>query len=247
MSKTDKQEWFVEWFDTPYYHTLYKNRDHKEAERFITNLLEYLELPKGAKCLDLACGKGRHSVFLSEKGLEVIGVDLSANSIKAATKFEHEHLKFDVHDMREVYKANAYDAIFNLFTSFGYFDSDQDNLRVLRSMHTMLKKSGILVIDFMNVHKTISNLVRKESKEIDGINFNIERSFDGSHIYKNIQFSDKGDDYRFQERVQGLEKTKFIELFDQTGFEVIDVFGNFSLEPFDKNTSDRLIFICKKK
>lgn len=247
MSKDDSQEWFAEWFDTPYYHTLYKHRDFNEAERFITNLLDYLGLPEGANCLDLACGKGRHSVFLNKKGLKVTGVDLSANSIKSAKEFETADLRFDVHDMRNVYEEEAYDAIFNLFTSFGYFDSDQDNLRVLRSMHSMLKKDGVLVIDFMNVHKTISNLVNKESKEIDGINFKIERSYDGSHIYKRIQFTDHGVDYKFQERVQGLEREKFIELFDETGFVVEDVFGNFSLEPFDLNTSDRLIFICKKK
>src|SRR5690554_6600617 len=129
-----KAEWFETWFDTPYYHILYQNRDFSEAEKFINNLLDYLKLPKDANCLDLACGKGRHSVFLNKKGLQVTGVDLSENSIQEAKPFENETLKFDTHDMREVYKKNTYDIVFNLFTSFGYFDSSEDNLKVLKSV-----------------------------------------------------------------------------------------------------------------
>lgn len=247
MGESQKVEWFAEWFDTPYYHTLYKHRDFEEAERFISNLLGYLGLDADSKSLDLACGKGRHSVFLNKKGLDVTGVDLSPNSIEAAKEFENDRLAFDVHDMREVYKENAYDVVFNLFTSFGYFDSNEDNIRVLRSINKMLKPKGTVVIDFMNTHKTINNLVAEEEKKIDNINFRIERNFDGQHIFKHIQFEDQGKEFHFQERVQGITKEDFVKMFDATGFEIQDTFGNISLEPYDPNTSDRLIFICKKK
>lgn len=246
MSTSKNKEWFAEWFDTPYYHTLYKHRDFSEAERFISNLLDYLQLPKEAKCLDLACGKGRHAIFLNKQGYNVTGVDLSANSISEAKAFENDSLRFDVHDMREVYEENAYDAIFNLFTSFGYFDDDAQNEKVLRSMHKMLKEDGVLVIDFMNAHKTIKNLVAQEVKEVDGIEFDISRKYDGSHIYKNIAFEDDGESFSFQERVQAIKKERFLELFDKVGLKVKDTFGNFSLDPFDAETSDRLIFICEK-
>src|SRR5690554_744393 len=85
-----KEGWFETWFDTSYYHILYQNRDFVEAERFITNLLAFLKLPAGSNCLDLACGKGRHSVFLNKHGLKVTGVDLSENSINEAKTFENE-------------------------------------------------------------------------------------------------------------------------------------------------------------
>lgn len=246
MDTSEHKEWFAEWFDTPYYHTLYKHRDFSEAERFITNLLNYLDLPKEAKCLDLACGKGRHSIFLNKKGYDVTGVDLSANSIEEAKAFENDSLRFDVHDMREVYREDAYDAIFNLFTSFGYFDDDAQNEQVIESMCKMLKQDGVLVIDFMNAHKTINNLVANEVKEIDGITFEINRTYDGTHIYKDIAFQDDGHSFNFQERVQALKKERFLELFDKVGLKVKDTFGNFSLDPFDADTSDRLIFICEK-
>lgn len=246
MTKTNSTDWFETWFDTAYYHTLYKHRDNEEAERFITNLLDYLNLSEGTKCLDLACGKGRHSLFLNKHGLDVTGLDLSINSIESAKSMENESLKFDVHDMREVYQDEKFDAIFNLFTSFGYFDSDKDNLKVLNSVHKMLENKGLLIIDFMNVKKTIDNLVESEEKEIDGINFRIKRSFDGDHIHKNIQFSDDNRDFEFNERVQALYKMDFEDLLQKSGFRIEKFFGDFDLNPFDESSSKRLIIIAKK-
>lgn len=247
MNDAVDKEWFKEWFDTTYYHILYKDRDHKEAELFITNLLDHLSLEKGAHCLDLACGKGRHSIFLSSKELNVTGVDLSANSIATAKKHENDHLRFDVHDMREVYRENAFDAIFNLFTSFGYFDSDTDNEHVLRAMKKMLRSDGIVVIDFMNALTVINNLVISEIKEVEGIQFSIQRKYDGQHIYKNISFEDKGHSYDFTERVQAIKKEKFVKLFDKVGFQVEHIYGDFDLSPFNADISPRLIFICRHK
>ena len=97
----------------------------------------------------MACGKGRHSVTLNKHGLTVLGVDLAPNSILEAQKSETTNLSFGVHDMREVIAGKTFDAIFNLFTSFGYFDDLNDNVRVVQSMHSMLNDEGILVIDFL--------------------------------------------------------------------------------------------------
>lgn len=242
-----KGEWFETWFDTPYYHILYQNRDFSEAERFINNLLGYLNLPKGVNCLDLACGKGRHSIFLNKKGLKVTGVDLSQNSITEAKPFENETLSFDTHDMREVYKESAYDVVFNLFTSFGYFDAYEDNLKVLSSVNKMLVPEGVVVIDFMNAAFALDHLVEKEVKTMDGIDFNITKSYDGNHIFKNIDFNHEGKEYHFQEKVQAIKQEEFESLLEQAGFEIQDVFGDFSLSPFNKKESDRLIIIAKKK
>jgi len=80
------QNWFASWFDTPYYHILYKERNYREAQIFMDNLTHYLNLPEKAKVLDLACGKGRHAIYLNQLGFEVIGADLSENSIAEASK-----------------------------------------------------------------------------------------------------------------------------------------------------------------
>ena len=243
----NENEWFKTWFDTTYYHILYQHRDFQEAEDFISNLLDYLSLPTSSNCLDLACGKGRHSIFLNQQGYSVTGVDLSSSSIAKAKPYETDTLSFDVHDMRKVYKEDAYDAIFNLFTSFGYFDQQDDNLNVLQSMYKMVHKDGQIVIDFMIADYALDHLVPYEEKILDGICFKISKRFDGTHIFKDIEFEDEGEDYHFQERVQAIRKDEFLDLMEQAGFNVKDVFGDFSLQPFDKKNSDRLILIAHKK
>ena len=247
MDQKSENLWFAEWFDTKYYHTLYQHRDEEEAELFMRNITNFLKLDKENYICDLACGKGRHALFLSTLGYRVLGLDLAENSIRIAQENASDRLGFDVHDMREVYSENTFDAVFNLFTSFGYFDSKSDNLKVLAAIHHMLKDDGVLVIDFMNAQKVIAHLVSEEVKSLDGIDFRIKRSYDGQHIFKNIQFDDAGEHFDFTERVQGLKRVDFEQLLKQAGFELMHVFGNYQLAEFDAQTSDRLILIAKKK
>lgn len=241
-----KNEWFASWFDTKYYHTLYQNRDNIEARRFIENLIADLKIPKGKNVLDLACGKGRHSITLNELGYNVLGVDLSSNSIKIASQFSSDSLSFAVHDMRNTIEGKVFDAIFNLFTSFGYFDDESDNLSVLHAINSMLNEDGLLIIDFMNATHVINTLVTFELKSVDGIDFKIERNYDGKHIYKEIEFSDNGEIFHFTERVQALTIDIFENLLSKSGFRILRTFGDFDLSPFDKLQSDRLIIIAQK-
>ena len=140
------KDWFVDWFDTPYYHILYQNRNDLEAKKFIQTLMGHLKLPKSSKILDLACGKGRHSKTLNELGYDVLGVDLSENSINEAKRLSNDTLSFRVHDMREVLVGTKFDAIFNLFTSFGYFDSNKENERMCASIAQMLLPLSLIHI-----------------------------------------------------------------------------------------------------
>ena len=238
--------WFAHWFDSPYYYILYKNRDEKEAEFFIDNLIAKLQLKKGNKLIDIACGKGRHATYFNKKGMDVVGIDLSENSIAVAKKMENSNLQFSVHDMREVFQENHFDIATNLFTSFGYFEDTEDEQKAINAMTKNLILGGILVIDFLNTKKAIANLVEQEKKDIDGIIFHISKKFDGKHIIKNIAFSDKGKDYCFQEKVKALSLAEFSVFIDAAGLKIIDIFGNYNLEDFDATSSDRLILICKK-
>lgn len=242
----EQKEWFASWFDTSYYHQLYNNRNEDEAKLFISNLLDFLKLDKNAKLLDLACGKGRHAKTLNEFGYDVLGVDLSPNSISIASEMKKEHLDFQVHDMREPIQGKTFDAVFNLFTSFGYFDETTDNERVCSAIAKMLNPHGILVIDFMNAEKVIANLVAKEEKTVDNLDFHITRRCYGKHIFKQIQFEDQGEMYDFTERVQAL-KLKDFQMLLATQFRILHTFGSFDLKPFDTSTSDRLIIIAQRK
>ena len=247
MSEINNQQpdtWFASWFDTKYYHILYKDRDYNEAQMFMDNLTNYLNLPEEAKILDLACGKGRHSVYLNSLGYDVTGADLSENSIEAASKYENEKLHFKVHDMRDV-SDSKYDAIFNLFTSFGYFESDADNLTTLKAIKHSLTKYGFACIDFMNVDFVIDNLVPEEVKTVENIDFHIKRYVKDNHIYKEIDFEDNGEKFHFTEKVQALRLADFEKMMEEAEIYLLDIFGNYKLQPFYKNQSERLIMIFK--
>ncbi len=240
----DTTTWYASWFDTPYYHILYKDRDYTEAQLFMDNLTHYLNLPDNAKILDLACGKGRHSVYLNQLGYDVTGADLSENSIKTASEHANDTLHFEVHDMRIPFD-QKFDAIFNLFTSFGYFESDDDNLTTLNAIKESLTDYGFAVIDFMNVTHVIDNLVPEEVKSVDGIDFHIKRYVKDNHIFKEIDFDDNGEHFHFTEKVKALTLQDFETMMEEVGIFLLDVFGDYKLRKFLKNDSERLIMIFK--
>ena len=244
---TPKKEWFGEWFDSPYYHILYKNRDSAEAKAFINKLRVFFNFKESDKILDLACGKGRHSIYLNNLGFDVTGLDLSKQNILAATKFENERLRFFVHDMRHSFGNNKYDYILNLFTSFGYFDDKKDNLSTICAATKALKPDAILLIDFLNPYRIIHKLVPEETKSIEGITFHITRHYRNEFIIKDIRFTNNGQDYHFQEKVNAIRKTEFLEYFKTAGLRVKNIFGGYSLDDYDKEKSERLIFVLKNQ
>ena len=233
----------MNWFNSDYYHILYKNRDKKEAEFFINNLIKKLKIKKNSKILDLACGVGRHSFYLNKKGMNVIGIDNSENNIKKAKKFENKFLKFKKKEMTEDY-GQEFDFIFNLFTSFGYIN-EKHNLNTFKSINNSLINHGILVIDYLNVFKLKEELVEKETKKIGNIIFNIKRSFKDNFIVKKIKIKDNNKIFYFEERVMELTVNDFQDYLKKFDFEILDVYGNYNLEKYHKN-SERLIMIIKK-
>ena len=240
--------WYANWFNSHYYHILYNNRDEKEAEFFIDNLIKRLNLVTPSKLIDIACGKGRHATYFNTKGFDVTGVDLSQNSIEYAIRqsIKKKNLSFKVHDMRELYKANHFDVATNLFTSFGYFEDETDEQKAINSISQSLKANGLLIIDFMNVNKVVDNLVVKEQKIIQSITFNIKRKVEDHYIIKDIEILDSNKKYEFQEKVKALNLDRFTTFVNEAGLKIIDIFGNYSLDRFDTKKSNRLILICKK-
>jgi len=243
MTKPTKA-WYASWFDTPYYHILYKDRDYAEAQSFMDNLTNYLNLPENGKILDLACGKGRHSVYLNKLGYDVTGVDLSEQSINYAKQFENDSLRFDVHDMTKPYP-ETFDAVFNLFTSFGYFENDVCNLRTIEAIKAELNTFGFGVIDFMNANYVINNLVAEDTKTVEGITFHQKRSVKDGYIVKDIAFEFDDEQYNFEERVKALTLDDFNRLFEKAGVYLLDVFGDYKLKKYHPETSERLIMIFK--
>lgn len=233
----------MDWFDSDYYHILYKHRDYSEARNFIDNIVEYLDLKKGSKILDLACGIGRHSIYLEEIGFKVVGTDKSPNNIKRAKASQNQSLSFLQMEMIDNTN-HKYDGIFNLFTSFGYVNHDY-NLKTIKNIERQLKDNGTIIIDFMNTLFVKNNLVIEETKVIDDLSFKIKRRSDGKHIYKEIKFNDKKD-YFFQEKVMDLSLNDFENYLKRYSLKVIKTFGDYNLNEFDIKNSERLIMVIKK-
>lgn len=239
-----QKEWFVSWFDTPYYHTLYKHRDDTEAQMFMQNLVSYLDLKKDDELLDLACGRGRHSIYLNALGFKVVGADLSKNSIHFAKQFENSRLCFVEHDMRLPFHTK-FDAILNLFTSFGFFEDDQEDIAILQNIKNGLLPGGTAVIDFMNAKKVVQQLVPEETQIIDGITFHISKYFKNGFIVKEINFEADGEHHTYFEKVKSIDLAKINKYVAAVGFKIKHIFGNYQLDAFDENHSDRLILVLE--
>lgn len=244
MFKT--KEWFGEWFDSPYYHVLYKHRDEEEAKDFIDQLIKYFNFSKDHHILDLACGKGRHAIYLNKKGFNVTGLDLSPQNVGFAKKFENDRLEFHVHDMRYPWNGTQVDFTLNLFTSFGYFETPGENQQAITSIAQGLKKEGKLLIDFLNPYTVINNLVPEEIKIVNGIKFHIRKFLRGEYIVKDIRFEDEGKSFNFQERVKAVRRVKFLEYFKNANLVLEDLFGDYFLNPYIAEKSERMIFVLKR-
>ena len=243
----DNNEWFVNWFDSKYYHILYSDRTDYEAHNFIYQLKNHLSLDSKEKVLDLGCGRGRHSKTLSEFFKTLDGIDISKENIDFATSNKSKNQNFYLSDMRNFKMSNSYGYIFNLFTSFGYFDDLSDNVKVLENCNHHLKKNGLLIIDFLNakkIKKTIKNI--QEIKTISNIIFEIDKYILNNYIFKKIKIIDGDSVLNFVEKVQLFELDDFIEMLEKTGFTEISAFGDYKMNPYYSN-SNRLILCAKKR
>jgi len=244
----ENQPWFKDWFNSSYYHQLYFNRDLDEASRFIDQLIEHLQPAAGAAMLDVACGKGRHSIHLAQKGFDVTGIDLSEDSIEAALQYQTETLHFYRHDMRLPFWINYYDFAFNFFTSFGYFNTRREHDNAIRTIAQSLKPNGCFVMDYLNVHYAEDHLIHQFDKEIDGVNYFITKWFDETHFYKKIVVEDEAlqEPLQYTEKVAKFSLGDFTEMFAYQGLQIQEVFGDYNFANYDVRKSPRLIMIARK-
>ena len=240
------KEWFESWFDSPYYHILYEDRDRDEAQLFIDNLLRFLKPPPHARMLDVACGRGRHAVYLNNMGYDVDAFDLSESNIAYDRQFENESLRFYRHDMRELFPNGDFDYVFNLFSSFGYCDTDEENSKVISAHAAALKPGGTLVLDYLNTQLTEESLKAYEEKTIDDITFHIQKSIAEGSVIKTIRFNAGDRSYEYQEKLRLFTLQEFKHMLETSALRIRHVFGNYQLAPFEALTSERLILIAVK-
>jgi cyclopropane fatty-acyl-phospholipid synthase-like methyltransferase len=245
-------EWFREWFNSPYYHKLYFERNEAETAAFIRRLVDHLRIEPGSRLLDAGCGRGRHARIFAALGFDVSGVDISPASIDfALAQAEREfapNLHFYVHDLRLPFWGNYFDYAFNFFTSFGYFRTRREHEAAIRTLSNSLKANGVMVFDYLNVHYSEDHFVPFEKKVIDGVTYTIKRHQDETHFYKNIHISDNAatDESEFTERVAKFSLGDFTEMLAYHDLYIHEVFGDYELNHYDASSSPRMIIIARK-
>lgn len=243
------KDWYKDWFNSPYYHLLYNNRDEQEALLFIESLIKYLQPAAGATMLDVACGKGRHSKALADMGFNVTGIDLSLASIDEAKKQESENLHFCQHDMRLPFHINYFNYAFNFFTSFGYFQTEAEHNNAIASITDSLQPNGILVIDYLNVNYEEENLDKSLIKQIDDLQFHITKWHSDAHFFKQIQVMDDNGKilkHLYTERVAKFSLQNFTDMLTHQQMHVQQVFGDYQLGEYEVKKSPRMIIVAKK-
>lgn len=244
-----EQSWYRGWFNSPFYHKLYFERDEKEAEAFIHKLVAHLRPTAGSRMLDVACGKGRHSKILAQMGFRVTGIDISQDSINYAQQFAQDNLEFFVHDMRLPLRGNYFDYAFNFFTSFGYFKTRREHDDAIRTIAKSLKPGGLFMIDYLNVHFAEEHLAFSEVKQLNGTTYDIHRWDDETHFYKKIFVTDPSllTPLEYTEQVAKFNLGDFTDMLSFQEMQVQEVFGDYSFNPYDVRKAPRLIIIAGKK
>lgn len=242
------KEWYKEWFNSPFYHKLYFDRDENEARQFIQKLVVHLNPAPGSAMLDIACGRGRHSRILAEMGFDVTGIDISPDSISFAKKFETEHLHFFQHDMRLPAWINYFDFAFNFFTSFGYFRTRREHDDAIGMIVKSLKPGGQVVFDYLNAHYVEEHLVHNEVKTIGNTRYEIHRWMDASHFYKRLTITDPSLDHphEYIEKVAKLSLGDFTDMLSFQKMQVIEVFGDYNLGRYGVRGTPRMIVVAGK-
>lgn len=202
----------------------------------------------GARVLDLACGRGRHARHLARYGLQVYGLDLSVDSIHEAKRFVQPNLSFAVHDMRAPFPVGDLAVVFNLFTSFGYFQTIEENIQVLQNIHDSLAPEGRIVLDYFNIQYVRKHLIPEEERQENKIRFHIRRYEQAVKVVKEITIHDprQRQPIHYQESVQSIDYQTFEHILSCTSFTLDTAWGDYDGNPFDPETSPRLVLFARK-
>ncbi len=245
MTTRTGDEWFKSAFSHDYIR-IYQHRDHSEARQAVSDLLAFLGVPSGARCLDLCCGFGRHLDDLNGRGLNALGIDLSLDLLEHAP--EGVRGRIAQADMRTLpFTEEAFDYVFSFFTSFGYFADDEQNLRVVREIARLLRPGGRVVFDFLNRDHVQANLVAEDTQELPEFTLRQRRWVDPDNntVNKELRIIENGAERLYRERVKLYGAEDFQTFFDAAGLKMTGCHGTVNGTPLTPD-SDRLIVLGEK-
>ena len=223
-------EWFETWFGEEYLE-LYPHRDEAEAARVAGMLAARGAIAKDDLVLDLACGAGRHSVALAALGARVVGLDLSLPLLRAGKRRQGD-LRLVRGDIRVLpMRSGSLDAVVNLFTSFGYFEHDEEHQAVIGEVTRVLRPGGRFVLDFLNAPRVRDTLVPRDEGMAGGRAVVQERRLEdqGRFVVKTIHLT--GEDRSFMERVRLYDRSDLERMVTRAGLAMVDVLGDYDGAP----------------
>ncbi len=239
-------EWFEEWFNTEEYLNVYRHRNDEDAEKLVRLILSNIRLNEGADIIDLACGSGRHSILFAERGYNVTAVDLSENLLNVA-RMTAENLGLDIDfvnaDLRNFCITSKFDLAVNLFTSFGYFESDKENFSLFSDACDLLNPGGYFVIDYFNAEFVKKHLIAHSEDSFNGQRIIQERKIVGDRVVKDITIANNGTRKKYIESVRMYSNTELEDAIEKSGLNIYKTFGDFDGSNFDLNSSPRIIII----
>ncbi len=243
------QNWFKEWFGSEEYLNVYNHRDDEDAEIFLNSILKRIEIPERAEVLDAACGAGRHSIMLAKKGFSVTAFDLSEGLLKVArNRAMEENLDIDfIHsDIRSFSSQKTFDLVLNIFTSFGYFESDEENFSFFDKLNDLLKDGGYFVFDFLNKNFVEENLIPSSDKWINGKHISENRKIENGRVVKKITIESGSETNDYFESVKLYSSIEIINRLKENKLNIVEVLGNYEGDSYNEYESERLIILAKK-
>jgi len=232
-------EWFEHWFNEDYL-ALYPHRDEADAERLVDLIRRTVPWRDGLRVLDVACGPGRHARALEAAGACCTGVDLSAVLLARARGATDAALVRA--DLRALpIRAGSMDLTVNLFTSFGYFESDAAHAAALAEMAATVRPGGWFVLDFLHASQVRAHLIERDGVPAADVAVRVSRhlSADGRFVSKTIETA---DGRRFQERVRLFEPAELDRMLADAGVRPVYRFGDYAGAPLGPQ-SPRVVLI----
>ncbi|WJH32496.1 methyltransferase domain-containing protein [Paenibacillus sp. CC-CFT747] len=241
-------DWYEESFGEDYL-LVYKHRDAKGAKVEVHNMIRWLQLAKGSRVLDLCCGMGRHSLALAECGFRVTGMDLSSVLLQEARRRDTgRKITWVEGDMRQVPLEGPYHAVVNLFTSFGYFDDDEQNEAVFHEIHRLLEPGGRFIVDFLNPDHVARHLVPESVRTEGAVTIRENRIIENGFVRKTITLEETGKPPRhYTEQVKLYRLKDFRAFAGKSGLRLDCIYGGYNGEPYHENESPRIILVGSRK
>ena len=216
------------------------------SRREVAGMLDLMQIPVGARILDVPCGWGRHSVLLSEQGYDVVGADLSYDLLRRGS----EGPLYVAADVRsQPFPDTSFDAVINVFTSLGLFLDDAEDLAALREAHRLLKPGGRFLLESMHRDDVIAAYADRDRWTLpDGTEVRVRRRFDPVRgvSHERLQWR-KGDRTgRKQHALRLRTATEIAALLEAAGFADVAYYGDWEGAPFTHRDSS-LIAVATKR